>query len=97
MLCELNRANVRHSLRNPSHLRADSPTPDDLFPVDVSAVSPHSTGGLLPAKLATTVETKPTSFRPTGISVTSTVPPLVLQRRTETDGKHCKWPPPSGT
>nr|CDS24513.1 hypothetical protein EgrG_000391500 [Echinococcus granulosus] len=78
----------RHSLRNANHQRVDSPTPNDLFPTE------HSNNTLTrapPSHLATKVvtEVKVMSSRPTGISVTSTVPPMVLQRRPEAESKHC--------
>ncbi|CDS36753.1 conserved hypothetical protein [Echinococcus multilocularis] len=78
----------RHSLRNANHQRVDSPTPNDLFPTE------HSNSTLThapPSHLATKVvtEVKVMSSRPTGISVTSTVPPMVLQRRPEAESKHC--------
>ncbi|KAL5103606.1 hypothetical protein TcWFU_009454 [Taenia crassiceps] len=78
----------RHSLRNANHQRVDSPTPNDLFPTDHSnSTLTHAPPSHLTTKSVT--EVKVMSSRPTGISVTSTVPPMVLQRRPEAELKHC--------
>ena len=79
----------RHSLRNASHPRVDSPTPSDLFPTEHSSPNvSHAPTNQLATKVVTEVKVMPS--RPTGLSVTTTVPPMVLQRRPETEVKHCK-------
>ncbi|VDM31415.1 unnamed protein product [Hydatigera taeniaeformis] len=78
----------RHSLRNANHQRVDSPTPNDLFPTDHTNNSlTHTQSSHLANR--SVAEVKVMSSRPTGVSVTSTVPPMVLQRRPEAESKHC--------
>ncbi|VUZ42388.1 unnamed protein product [Hymenolepis diminuta] len=82
----------RHSLRNSNNQRVDSPTPDDIFPAEHENATPVTHTHPLPNHTAPKVvtEIKAMPSRPTGISVTTTVAPLVLQRRPEADTKHCK-------
>ncbi|VDO13162.1 unnamed protein product [Rodentolepis nana] len=79
----------RHSLRNSNNQRVDSPTPNDIFPTEHKNVPPaphvHSLLSHTSPKVVTEVKVMPS--RPTGISVTTTVAPLILQRRPEADTK----------